>query len=51
MSEECYICEFPISVFITTPILELPDGRLVQCCKKCADENFPNWEDDDESGL
>lgn len=30
---------------MTTPILELPDGRLEQCCEECADREFPNWND------
>jgi hypothetical protein len=32
---------------MTTPLLELPDGTMKQCCEKCADENFPNWNDED----
>jgi len=47
----CYICDDELHPFMTTPILELPDGSFEQCCEKCADINFPGWdeEDDDES--
>lgn len=43
-----YICESELGLFMTTPLLQLPNGRLEQCCERCADKNFPNWDDDDE---
>lgn len=39
--ELCYICESPLHAFMTTPVLELPDGTLEQCCEDCADKEFP----------
>lgn len=44
----CHICEKDLHKFMTTPILQLPDGRLAQCCEECADKNFPGWEKEDE---
>jgi hypothetical protein len=47
-TENCYICESPLPKFITTPILELPDGSLEQCCKSCANKEFPGYDDDND---
>ncbi len=47
---ECYICEKGLHKFMTTPLLELPDGRLEQCCEECADKNFPGWDDEEDDG-
>lgn len=44
--ENCYICEGPLQKFMTTPFLELPDGKLVQCCENCADKEFPGWDEE-----
>jgi hypothetical protein len=33
---------------MTTPVLELPDGRLEQCCEKCADKEFDNWNEEND---
>jgi len=41
--EVCYICDGPLHKFMTTPVLELPNGNLVQCCEKCANREFPGW--------
>lgn len=49
-NDKCYICESDLHKFMTTPLLELPDGRLEQCCEKCADEKFPGWDHDEEEG-
>ncbi len=43
----CYICDTKLPIFIITPILELPDGRYENCCEKCADREFPGWEQED----
>ena len=43
----CYICESKVSPFITTPILELPDGTWEPCCEDCADKEFPGWEEEE----
>ena len=48
MNEICYICDSELHRFMTTPLLELPDGNMKQCCEKCADKNFPGWDEDDE---
>lgn len=45
---DCYICECELHNFITTPILELPNGDFAQCCETCADREFPGWDDEDE---
>lgn len=45
---ECYICEDKLPMFLTTPLLELPDGSLKQCCEECADKNFTGWDEDDD---
>lgn len=47
MDDLCYICNEPLHDFMTTPILELPDGSCKQCCEICANKNFPNWDEDD----
>jgi hypothetical protein len=47
MNGICYICDKSLHRFMTTPILELPDGRLEQCCEECADREFPNWNDEE----
>lgn len=44
----CYMCEKELQAFLTTPILELPDGRWEQCCEECADREFPVWENEDQ---
>ena len=36
----CYICEKALGPFITTPVLELPDGTLQECCEECADREI-----------
>jgi hypothetical protein len=33
---------------MTTPILRLPDGSMEGCCEKCADREFPGWDNEDE---
>ena len=45
--EYCYICEAKLHKFMTTPILQLPDGRFEQCCEKCADKEFPGWDEEE----
>lgn len=47
MSEICYICDKKLHNFMTTPLLELPDGSHRQCCEECADKEFPEWHDDE----
>ena len=32
---------------MTTPVLQLPDGSFEQCCEKCADRKFPNWDEEE----
>lgn len=44
----CYICDAELHKFMTTPILEFPDGTLKQCCEDCADKEFPGWDDEDD---
>ncbi len=46
--EICYICDSELHKFMITPALELPDGRLEQCCELCADREFPGWREEDE---
>lgn len=48
MNKNCYICEKLLSMFLTTPLLELPDKSLVECCEECADKQFPGWDEDDD---
>ncbi len=48
--EICYICDKVLHPFMTTPLLELPEGLVAQCCEECADKNFPGW-DEDEGNL
>lgn len=47
--DSCYICGEHLHKFMTTPFLEMPDGKFEQCCEKCADKEFPEWDDDDDS--
>ncbi len=42
----CYFCDKELVPFLTTPILELPDGTHEQCCEKCADKEIPNWDEE-----
>ena len=44
----CYICGEELHNFMTTPILELPDGSMEQCCETCADKEFPGWDEEEE---
>jgi protein-arginine kinase activator protein McsA len=44
----CYLCQKELHVFMTTPILETPDGKLQQICEECADKNFPGWDDEED---
>ena len=44
----CYICDKDFGKFLTTPLLELPDKTLAQCCEECADREFPHWREDDD---
>ncbi len=44
----CFFCENLLSAFLTTPLIQTPDGTLHSCCENCADKNFPNWDDDDD---
>lgn len=48
MDKICFICEDLLYKFIITPLLETPDKKLHQICEKCADENIPNWRDEDD---
>ena len=45
--EICYICDIELHKFMTTPILEQPDGSLVQCCESCANREFPGWDEEE----
>lgn len=45
--DTCCICGSGLHNFMTTPILELPDGRYEQCCEECADREFPGWDEED----
>lgn len=47
--DTCYICDSELPYFMTTPILEIPDGTYQQFCEKCADREFPGWREDDDS--
>jgi hypothetical protein len=43
--DRCYICDGVLSSFLLTPLIETANG-LFQCCKECADKEFPGWEED-----
>lgn len=45
--KNCHICEIALPPFLTTPVLEVSDGSLQECCKQCADIQFPGWDDED----
>ena len=48
MTEEiCFFCEELMAPFQTTPFLEV-EGKLYQCCRECADENIPDWDEDSD---
>lgn len=44
----CYICNGELYKFMTTPVLELPDGSFAECCEDCADREFPGWEEEED---
>lgn len=48
MMDNCYICESQLHIFMTTPVLKLPDGSFEQCCEECANREFPDWDNNDE---
>lgn len=49
MGGMCYICEKEkLHAFMITPLIQLEDGEIEQCCEKCADENFPGWSEEEE---
>lgn len=44
----CYICKIePVGPFAITPLLDTEEG-MQQCCEKCANEHFPEWDEEDE---
>ncbi len=47
MERECYFCEGEIPKFNIAPVLELPNGELMECCPTCADREFPNWREEE----
>lgn len=49
--DRCYICEAELHSFMTTPILELPNGTYEACCETCANEQFPGWDDEESNGI
>lgn len=46
--DKCYICGSELHAFMTTPILQLPDETMEQCCEDCANREFPGWDEDEE---
>lgn len=48
---DCYICGGPLHSFMTTPLLELDNGKYAECCKECADKEFPGWDDEESDGM
>lgn len=41
----CLKCEEQLHKFMTTPIIEMPDGTYEQMCEKCADKEYPGWDE------
>lgn len=43
----CAICGDRLMKLLTTPVLRLDDGYYGECCERCADANFPGWDEED----
>jgi hypothetical protein len=36
---------------MTTPIVEIENGKFEQCCEICADREFPGWDIEEQDDL